>query len=142
VIESHLDTMTGELLGGLLERLFEAGALDVTYTPIQMKKNRPATLITVICPPALGEMLALLLLRETTTLGVRTQQMQRLKAQREQITLTTPLGSMLVKVKRLGSQIISAAPEYEECRRMAHEHNMPLIDVYEVVRHAIQNAII
>jgi uncharacterized protein (DUF111 family) len=142
VIESHLDTMTGELLGGLMERLFEAGALDVTYTPIQMKKNRPASLITVIAPLALGDALALLLLRETTTLGVRTQQVQRLKAQREQIELTTSLGSMLVKVKRLGTQIISAAPEYEECRRIAHERDIPLMDVYEVARRAIQSAII
>lgn len=142
VIESHLDTMTGELLGGLMERLFDAGALDVTYTPIQMKKNRPATLITIIGPLALGEMLALLLLRETSTLGVRIQQMQRLKAQREQVELSTSLGTMLVKVKRLGTQIISAAPEYEECRRVAREHNIPLIDVYEVARHSIQNTII
>ena len=142
VIESHLDTMTGELLGGLMERLFEAGALDVTYTPIQMKKNRPASLITVIAPLALGETLALLLLRETTTLGIRTQQVQRLKAQREQIELATSLGPMLVKVKRLGTQIISAAPEYEECRRIAQERNMPLMDVYEVARRAIQIAII
>jgi pyridinium-3,5-bisthiocarboxylic acid mononucleotide nickel chelatase len=142
VIESHLDTMTGELLGGLMERLFAAGALDVTYTPIQMKKNRPATLITIICVPALGEMFALLLLRETTTLGVRTQRIRRLKAQREQIELSTSLGPMLVKVKRLGAEIISAAPEYEECRRLAHEHNIPLIDVYEVARHSIKSAII
>lgn len=142
VIESHLDTMTGELLGGLMERLFASGALDVTYTPIQMKKNRPATLLTVICPPALGEPLSLLLLRETTTLGVRIQHIRRLKAQREQVSIDTVLGIVLVKVKRLGRQIISVAPEYEECQRLARTQHLPLADVYEVVRDAIKNAII
>ncbi|GCF08846.1 LarC family nickel insertion protein [Dictyobacter arantiisoli] len=138
VIESHLDTMTGELLGGLMERLLTAGALDVTYTPIQMKKNRPATLLTVICPLKLGEQLSLLLLRETTTLGVRIQQIQRLKAQREQISIETPLGAMLVKVKRLGEQVVSVAPEYEECQRIAKAHALPLADVYEAARAAIR----
>src|SRR6266567_2733447 len=84
VIESHIDNMSGELLGGLMERLFALGALDVSYTPMQMKKNRPATKVTVICPPDQGESLSLILLRETSTLGVRIQQVQRLKAQRSQ----------------------------------------------------------
>lgn len=138
VIESHIDNMTGELLGGFMERLFSAGALDVSYTPIQMKKNRPATLLTILCPPAIGQQLATLVLQETTTLGVRIQQVRRLKAQRYQKTLATSLGPILIKVKRLGSRIISAAPEYEECQRLAHEHNLPLMDVYEIVRVAIQ----
>ncbi|GHO88016.1 LarC family nickel insertion protein [Dictyobacter formicarum] len=142
VIETHFDTMTGELLGGLMERLFAVGALDVTYTPIQMKKNRPATLLTVICPLELGEQLALLLLRETTTLGVRIQHIRRLKAQREQVRIETELGAMLVKVKRLGDQLIHASPEYEECQRLAKAHDIPLAAAYEVARTAIKNAII
>ncbi|GLV59958.1 TIGR00299 family protein [Dictyobacter sp. S3.2.2.5] len=142
VIETHLDTMTGELLGGLMERLFSAGALDVTYTPIQMKKNRPATLLTVMCAPDLGEPLALLLLRETTTLGVRIQHIRRLKAQREQVRIDTELGPMLVKVKRLGGQLIQAAPEYEECQRVAKAHDIPLSAAYEVARSAIKRVII
>ena len=138
VIDSHIDNMSGELLGGLMERLFVAGALDVCYTPIQMKKNRPATLVTIISPLQDGERLALALLRETSTLGVRIQQVQRRKAQRAQEQITTALGPMLVKVKRLGSRIISATPEYEECQRIARERDMPLADVYEVARQAIQ----
>jgi hypothetical protein len=138
VIESHIDNMSGELLGGLMERLFAAGALDVCYTPIQMKKNRPATLVTIISPLQDGERLALALLRETSTLGVRMQQVQRRKAQRAQEQITTALGPMLVKVKRLGSRIISATPEYEECQRIARERDMSLADVYEVARQAIQ----
>lgn len=136
VIESHIDNMSGELLGGLMERLFASGALDVSYAPLQMKKNRPATQLTIICAPEEGEQLALLVLQETSTLGVRIQHVQRRKAQRSQERIETPLGSMLVKVKRLGTRVISAAPEYEECQRVARERNVPLSEVYEIARQA------
>ncbi|GHO77371.1 UPF0272 protein [Ktedonobacter sp. SOSP1-85] len=142
VLETNIDNMSGELLGGLLDHLLELGALDVSYTPMQMKKNRPATLIRVIAPPELGEQLAMSLLRETTTLGVRFQHMQRLKARREPRTIQTSFGPMLVKVKYLGEQLISASPEYEECARVARERNIPLADVYEVARSAVQTLII
>jgi uncharacterized protein (TIGR00299 family) protein len=142
VIETNIDNMSGELLGGLMERLLEAGALDVSYSPIQVKKNRPATLVTIICPPEQAEKLALVLLRESSTLGVRIQQMQRFKAQRTQESIETPLGTMLAKVKRLGTRILSAAPEYEECRRVALERNLPLEEVYEVAQRAIESVII
>jgi pyridinium-3,5-bisthiocarboxylic acid mononucleotide nickel chelatase len=142
VIESNIDNMNGELLGGLMERLFSSGALDVSYAPLQMKKNRPATQLTVICPLEEGERLAQLLLRETSTIGVRIQQVQRRKAQRSQQQIDTPLGMMLVKIKRLGSHIISVAPEYEECRRIALEQDLPLAQVYEVAQRAAQSIII
>ncbi len=137
VIETNIDNMSGELLGGLMERLLAAGVLDVSYTPMQMKKNRPAIMVTVICPVEKGDALAQLLLRETSTLGVRIQQMQRLKAQRTQEQIDTPLGPMLVKIKRSGARILSAAPEYEECQRIALERNLPLTEVYEVAQRAI-----
>lgn len=142
VVETNIDTMSGELLGGLMERLLGAGALDVSYTSLQMKKNRPATLVSIICQPGDVEMLSHVLLQETNTLGVRIQQMQRLKAQREQRLLETPIGKMLVKVKRLGKRILSAAPEYEECQRIARERNLPLTEVYDVALHTIQTTII
>lgn len=142
VIESNIDNMSGELLGGLMERLLAAGALDVSYTPIQMKKNRPATMLSVICFPEAGDALAKVLLCETTTLGVRIQQMQRLKAQRSFQHIDTPLGPILIKIKRLGKRIISAAPEYEECQRIANERGVPLIEVYDVAQQAIKNDII
>jgi pyridinium-3,5-bisthiocarboxylic acid mononucleotide nickel chelatase len=138
VIETHIDTMTGELLGALLERLLEAGALDVSYTPLQMKKNRPGTLLTVICSNEISERLALLLLRETNTLGLRIQQVQRRKAQRRQERIETPLGPMLVKIKSLAGEVISVSPEYEECLRIAKEQHLPLADVYEVARTAAE----
>ena len=141
VLTTNVDNMSGELLGGLMERLFAAGALDVSYTPMQMKKNRPATMIMVVCPLEKGNELAYILLRETTTLGVRIQQVQRLKAQRTPQEIDTPLGSMLIKVKRLGTDVVSASPEYEECQRVAHEHNMPLADVYVMVQQCIAKAI-
>jgi len=134
VIECNIDQMSGELLGGLMEQLFATGALDVNYTPMQMKKNRPAVRITVLCPVEEGDTLAHALLRETSTLGVRMQQMQRLKAQRTSERIETPLGPMLVKVKRLGAHILSAAPEYEDCQRIAQEQHLPLDQVYEVAQ--------
>ncbi len=142
VIESNIDTMTGEALGGLMERLLAAGALDVAYTPLHMKKNRPAVMLTLICRVEDGDALAQLLLSESNTLGVRMQHMQRRKAQRIQQFIETPFGMMQVKVKLLGGRVISAAPEYEECRRIASEQSLPLEEVYEVARQAIQHAII
>ncbi len=142
VIETNIDTMTGEALGGLMERALAAGALDVAYTPTQMKKNRPAVMLTLICRVGDAEALARLLLSEANTLGVRMQHMQRRKARREQRTIETPFGTMQVKVKLMGNNIISAAPEYEECRRISIERSLPLEEVYEVARQAIQHAII
>ncbi|TMD42669.1 MAG: nickel pincer cofactor biosynthesis protein LarC, partial [Chloroflexi bacterium] len=142
VIESNIDNMTGEALGDLMERLLAVGALDATYLPLQMKKNRPAVLLSVICRVEDGDALAQLLLSETSTLGLRLQQVERRKAQRTQQDIETPLGIMTIKVKRLGDRIISAAPEYEECRRIALERSMPLEEVYEVARQVIKNTII
>ena len=138
VIETNIDNMTGELLGGLMDRLLAAGALDVSYIPIQMKKNRPAVMLMVICRPEEGDAMAQLLLSETSTLGVRIQQVQRLKAQRSQQAVETPLGTLMVKVKRLGSRVISASPEYEDCRRIALERGLSLEEVYDVARQAIE----
>jgi pyridinium-3,5-bisthiocarboxylic acid mononucleotide nickel chelatase len=138
IIESNIDNMTGELLGGLMDRLIAAGALDVSYTPIQMKKNRPAVMVTIICRVEEGDALAQVLLSESSTLGVRISQVQRLKAQRTIEHIETPIGPMPVKVKRLGARIISAAPEYEECQRLALEHNLPLAEVYQIAQHVIE----
>jgi uncharacterized protein (TIGR00299 family) protein len=131
VLETNLDNLSGEVLGGLMERLFQAGALDVTYTPMQMKKNRPATLVSVIAPLDLADALSLLLLRETTTLGVRMGQWRRLKAERRQEVVETPLGQVRAKLKLLGGRIISVSPEYEDCARLAEAKTLPLREVYE-----------
>ena len=138
VIESNIDNMTGELLGGLMDKLFAAGALDVNYTPIQMKKNRPAVMLTIICQVEEGKALSELLLSEFSTLGVRISQVQRVKAQRVSELIETPFGSISMKVKRLGNRIISATPEYEDCQRIALEKSIPLEDVYEVAQQVIK----
>ena len=142
LLSCNIDNMTGEMLGDLLEQLLAAGALDVSYQPLQMKKNRPAVLLTLICQVEEAERLAQLVLTETSTLGVRVQQVQRRKAQRSQEQIVTPFGPLLVKVKRLGTRVLSAAPEYEECRRIARAQHVPLAEVYEVARQVIARAII
>src|SRR5436190_9788698 len=141
VIESNIDNMTGELLGGLMDKLFSAGALDVNYTPIQMKKNRPAVMLTVICRVEEGTALSELLLRESSTLGVRISQVQRIKAQRVFERIETPFGPISMKIKRLGDRIISATPEYEDCQRIALEKGIPLEDVYEVARQVMKTTL-
>jgi uncharacterized protein (TIGR00299 family) protein len=129
VIEANLDDMTPEMLGYAMERLFEAGALDVYFTPIQMKKNRPAILLGVIGRPERVSALAELILRETTTLGVRLRRSERLISDRRQATVQTPFGPVRVKLKVLGERVV-AAPEYEDCARLAREHRVPIADVY------------
>jgi uncharacterized protein (TIGR00299 family) protein len=133
VIEANLDDATPELLGYAMERLFEAGALDVFFTPIQMKKNRPGTLLGVIGRPDRASALAEVVLRETTTLGVRLRRSQRLIAGRRQETVQTPFGPVRVKLKLLGGRT-DAAPEYDDCARLAREHGVPLADVYRAAQ--------
>ena len=137
VIESNIDNMTGELLGGLMDKLFAAGALDVNYTPIQMKKNRPAVMLTIICRVEEGNTLSELLLNESSTLGVRISQVQRIKAHRALERIETPYGPISIKIKRLGNHVISATPEYEDCQRIALEKSIPLEYVYEVAQQVI-----
>jgi uncharacterized protein (DUF111 family) len=137
VIEANLDDATPELLGYAMERLFEAGALDVFFTPIQMKKNRPGTLLGVIGRPDRASALAEVILRETTTLGVRLRRSERLIAGRRQEAVLTPFGPVRVKVKLLGERAI-AAPEYEDCARVAREQGVPLADVYRAAQQAAE----
>jgi uncharacterized protein (TIGR00299 family) protein len=125
----NLDDATGEMLGYAMERLLAAGALDVWFTPIQMKKNRPATLLSVLVRPEDAEALAALLLRETPTLGVRWQVLSRTTAHREMHEVKTPWGKVRVKVKVLHGEAVAASPEYDDCARLATEAGVPLADV-------------
>jgi uncharacterized protein (TIGR00299 family) protein len=135
VIETNLDDTSPEVLGYSMERLLGAGALDVYFTPIQMKKNRPGTLLGVIAPPDRVEALSELILSETTSLGVRTRRTDRLIAERREDQVETPLGPVRVKLKRLGDRWI-AAPEYEDCARLARERGVPLAEVYRLATSA------
>src|SRR5262249_31773211 len=119
VVESNIDNMTGEALGWLMDRLLATGALDVAYAPLHMKKNRPGTLLTVLARPNEAELLAGIILRESGTLGVRISRAERLKAERREEMIETPLGPARVKLKLLAGRVVAASPEYEDCRALA-----------------------
>lgn len=136
VLESNVDNMTGEALGWLLDRLLAEGALDVSYSPLQMKKNRPAVLLTVLARPEDAGRLAALILRESATLGVRLRRAERIKAGRREETIETPLGPVRVKLKLIGGQIAAATPEYDDCRALAGRAGLPLETVVAQVTHA------
>jgi uncharacterized protein (TIGR00299 family) protein len=132
----NLDDATGETLGYVMDRLLAAGALDVWFTPIQMKKNRPATQVSVLARPEDADAMASLLLRETPTLGVRRQALPRYCAERQMQQVETPWGSVRVKVKILEGRIVAASPEYDDCARLAAEAGVPLAEVMESARQA------
>jgi uncharacterized protein (DUF111 family) len=131
VIETNLDDMAPNLIAALAEDLMAAGALDVAVVPALMKKGRPGHVLTVMSPPDLTARLSDLLLRRSTTLGVRVMPVQRVLADRRIIEVTTALGSVRVKVKELDGRAVDVAPEYEDCRRIARETGR---DVREVMR--------
>jgi uncharacterized protein (TIGR00299 family) protein len=134
-IQTNLDDASPEELGFAMERLLEAGALDVAFSPLQMKKNRPGVLVRVIGRPQDAERLAELVLEHTTALGVRVQTIERLIAIRSARAVVTPWGEVRVKLKHLGDREI-VAPEYEDCARRAREAGVTLKEVYEAARRA------
>ena len=133
VIETHIDDMNPELLGFLMERLFDEGALDVAFSPLQMKKNRPAVKLTVIAPPPLLLHLTRIILLESTAIGVRHYPAERLKLERTAEIRQTTLGAIRVKVLWEAGSVVRVSPEFEECRRLAQETGTPLAEVYRLV---------
>jgi len=129
VLETHLDDLSPEVLGYAMERLLAAGALDVAYAPLQMKKNRPGVRMTIIAHPAQADELARLVLQETTALGVRLLPAQRLVREREEALRETSLGTVRVKVVREGARVVRVSPEFEECRRLAMALQRPLVEI-------------
>ena len=142
LIETNVDDMGGNLMGYLHERLFEMGARDVWFTPIQMKKNRPGTMISAIVPSELESQAVDLIMRESSTLGVRVRPVARYEAERAVVEIDTSLGRVQVKVKRIGGRDIGLSPEYESCRRIALEKGLPLRDVYGVVQREADQALL
>jgi uncharacterized protein (TIGR00299 family) protein len=139
LIETNIDDMNPEIVGYVQEKLFEAGAADVWVQPIQMKKNRPGMLLSVICSADREDDVARIILRETSTLGVRVTPVRRHEAQREVFEFESSLGPAAVKVKRLPDEPPRAAPEYEACRKLAEQHDMPLADIYRIIeREAVE----
>jgi uncharacterized protein (TIGR00299 family) protein len=131
LLETNLDDAPGLVLGYAQEQLFALGALDVWYTSIQMKKNRPGILLSALVPQHLEAAAAELMLRETPTLGLRTRPVQRYIAERWNVPMETELGIISVKLKSLGGKVVGAAPEFEDCRRIALEAGLPFQEVYQ-----------
>ena len=137
-LETNIDDMNPQFYGYIMEKLFAAGARDVFLTPIQMKKNRPGTLLGVIALRRDEAALAELILRETSTLGLRVQPIDRYAAQREFRQIQTPYGSLTIKEKILDGKVIQSVPEYDECVRMAKENSVSLADIYKSAQQALQ----
>jgi hypothetical protein len=133
LIETNIDDMNPEIFGYVQERLFAAGAADVWLQPIQMKKNRPGVMLSVLCSADHEDAVTGVVLRETSTLGVRVSTVSRHEAQRDAFEFASSLGPAAVKVKRLPGEPPRVAPEYEHCRRIAEARNMPLAEVYRII---------
>jgi hypothetical protein len=135
-LETNLDDLSAEILGDLMEKALAAGALDVFHTPIQMKKSRPGVLLTVLCAEGDADRFSEMLMRETSTFGIRRYPAERRKLRREFITVQTPHGAVMVKVGRLDGKVLQASPEFESCRRLAEQAELPLKEIYEAALRA------
>jgi uncharacterized protein (TIGR00299 family) protein len=129
VIETNLDDMSPQIYGYFAEKALAAGALDVFSSPVQMKKNRPGLLVTLLSESANVSRLIDLVFRETTTIGVRTYEARRKTLDREFVPVETPFGSVRMKISRMNGSVLNAAPEYEDCQRIAKEKGIPLKQV-------------
>jgi uncharacterized protein (DUF111 family) len=135
-LETNLDDCTAELLGAVMERLLAAGALDVWFTPIQMKKHRPGVMLSVLCEEASRDALATIILTETTAFGVRVERVQRLKLARRMTTVATEFGEIAIKLGLKGEQVVQSAPEFESVKAAAEKAGVPFRVVYEATKRA------
>jgi uncharacterized protein (TIGR00299 family) protein len=131
VLEANLDDMNPQVFGYVMDRLFEEGALDAFVMPVQMKKNRPGSLLTVLCKPEDASRLTQLVFSETTTLGVRRRDEMRQTLARRWESVRTPWGEVRIKIASMNGTVTNYAPEYEDCRRIAAEHHVPLKKVIQ-----------
>ncbi|MFM2083059.1 MAG: hypothetical protein RL380_1750, partial [Verrucomicrobiota bacterium] len=138
VLETNLDDISGEILGAFVDTALAAGALDVFHTPIQMKKNRPGVLLTVLCADADADKFSELMLRETTAFGVRRTIAERRKLRREFATVKTKFGNVTVKLGKLNGKVVQAAPEFESCKQLATQKRVPVKLVFDAARLALR----
>jgi pyridinium-3,5-bisthiocarboxylic acid mononucleotide nickel chelatase len=136
VLEANIDDLNPEILGYFVDKALAAGALDVFHTPVQMKKNRPGTLLTVLCAEADTDRFCAMLLRETSSFGVRRHLTERRKVAREFVEVKTPWGAVTVKIGRLDGQVVQVAPEFESCKKVAERANVPIKEVYAAAARA------
>jgi uncharacterized protein (TIGR00299 family) protein len=132
VLECEIDDMNPQIFGVLMDRLYAAGALEVFYVPVQMKKNRPGTLLTVIAPLDRRTTLTDLVFRETTTIGLRHTEVDRDCLKREVVDIDTPLGPVRFKLAWRNDTLVNAAPEFEDCATLATAHNRSIKDVQAI----------
>jgi len=139
LIETNIDDMNPEFYEYVMDRLFKAGALDVTLIPVIMKKNRPGTILSVLASPELTELLAGIILKETSTLGVRISELRKRRIlEREIRTVKTPWGNVNIKISKIDGNETGIAPEYEDCKRVAQETGLPLKKIYEEVYRSLE----
>jgi uncharacterized protein (TIGR00299 family) protein len=136
VIECEIDDMNPQLFGSAMDRLYGAGALEVFYVPVQMKKNRPGTLLTVVAPPELRSTLADVIFRETTTIGLRHYEVEREVLQREIVRVDTAVGAVRFKLAWREGRVVNAVPEFEDCQAIARARNLSVKDVQAIALHA------
>jgi uncharacterized protein (TIGR00299 family) protein len=130
VLEANIDDLNPEVAGSAMESLLAAGAFDVAFTPLYMKKNRPGFMLIVVCTPASAEELAKVLIRETSTFGVRLSEQRRLKLHREVVRVATRYGEVEIKIGRHGDEIVQVSPEYESCLRTAKQSGQSVREIY------------
>ena len=133
LLETNVDDSTPEVLGYLHESLLAHGALDVWFTPIQMKKNRPAVALSALCYPNMENVLTKIILAESSTLGVRVNSLRRFESEREVITLETEFGTARVKLKKTDTKITGVSPEFEDCRDISIRTGIPLQEVFRII---------
>jgi len=138
VIECEIDDMNPQLFGVAMERLYAAGALEVFYVPVQMKKNRPGTLLTVIGLPEQRAGLSEIIFSETTTIGVRYSELERECLSREIVSVATPVGPIRFKLAWRGGRLLNAVPEFEDCVRIAAERQLPAKEVHAIAVKAFE----
>jgi pyridinium-3,5-bisthiocarboxylic acid mononucleotide nickel chelatase len=140
VMECEIDDMNPQIFGSVMDRLYAAGALEVYFASVQMKKNRPGTLLTVLAKPDTRQALLSIVFQETTTIGVRYHDVTRERLDREVVVVSTPFGPVRVKVARRDGRVVNAAPEFEDCQRMASANRLPVKDVQSIVARAYADA--
>jgi pyridinium-3,5-bisthiocarboxylic acid mononucleotide nickel chelatase len=132
VLECEIDDMNPQIFGVAMDRLYAAGALEVFYVPVQMKKNRPGTLLTVIAPPEKRSQMADVIFRETTTIGLRYAEVERECLAREIVVVETPLGTVRFKIARRDGRIVNATPEFDDCTKLAAANNLSVKEVQTI----------
>jgi pyridinium-3,5-bisthiocarboxylic acid mononucleotide nickel chelatase len=133
-LETNLDDLSPEIAGAVMDRLFAAGALDVFFTPVHMKKNRPGVQLTALCEEKRVDALADIIFTETSAFGLRLEKIARLKLPRTFVTVTTPFGDITMKLGMKDGRVIQAAPEYESCRTISEKSGQPLRAIYQAAQ--------